>query len=94
MGEDGLEERVEELENRVEELEKRRRPPGTGVEVGDLITVVIEDPNSDSDRDPVTHIDGMATFVKDPAGQLEFGDTAQVKISDIQDTQMVAVSME
>jgi tRNA A37 methylthiotransferase MiaB len=86
--------RVKEMEGRIEELSERRSK-GAGVEVGDIITAVVEDPNADNDRDPVTHIDGMATFIKTPAAtDIGFGDTVRVKIADIQSRQMVAALIE
>lgn len=89
---ESLENRIADLEGRIEDLESRRSG-SVEVEVGDQVTVVVEDANEDDDRDPVTHIDGMATFIKSPPGMdIGFGDTLRVKISDIQSRQMVAVA--
>jgi len=95
MSEDDLEDRVSALEDKVQGLKERRNASQVPTEVGDLVTVIVEDANKDNSRDAVGHIDGMATFIKTPGNmELDFGDTVRCKVSDIQDRQMVAVAME
>lgn len=67
----------------------------TDVERGDILTAVITDPNVDKDRDPITEIDGVTTFVRfDDGYEPEFGETVKIKIADLGDSHMVAVARD
>jgi uncharacterized OB-fold protein len=68
-----------------------------GVEVGDIVRLVVVHPNHDQDRDPVAKVDGVTTFIRFPDrddGQVQFGDTVQAKIADVQDGHILAVAVD
>lgn len=65
------------------------------LEVGDILDVVITEPNPDGDKDPMTQVDGVATFVRYPGDyQPEFGETARCRVADVGDTHIVLTAVQ
>lgn len=65
------------------------------LQVGDETVVVITDPNEGQDRDAMTQIDGIATFVRFKGDYSpDFGETVRVRIADVKETTIVAVAIE
>lgn len=58
---------------------------------GDTHQVVIETPPGESGRDAVARINGIVTFVKPGDNELDTATTAEIKITDVGDSQAHAV---
>lgn len=89
-----LDARVDNLEQRVDDLEQFQRQHD-GPTVGELVRVVVLDPNYDEDRDPFARIDGRPTFIRCPDGvDPGLGDSVRVRIADVREDVIVAVAVE
>lgn len=101
--------RIEELEQRVEALESifsdrildketahvraQERDAREKMAVGETTTVVVEEPPQPNDKQAVTHVDGVVTFIEHARGA-DTGDTLDIKFTDVQPNYAHAIPVE
>jgi len=98
---ESLEERLDALEGIFSErvidkeqshVQAQKKDAREKLQVGESMTVVVEEPADKNSGSAVTHIDGVVTFIQQ-APDAESGDTLEVKLTDVQPNYVHAIAV-